>query len=386
MCNVSKLKKGVYRIMKSIYVVDDEIIMTEVVQDILSKDYIVKTFNSSEIFLNHLQYEIPDLVLCDIVMPEHSGYEIVQLLKHNPNTQNIPIVFLTSMSGSNDHVEGLKNGALDYIVKPITPDILKARLNLHFELISARKLLEDQNKMLNIEVEKRIAQYKLIQQILYNSLSQIVDLRDNETGHHILRTKLYVKNILIELSRNEKYHNVLTALKIETISEASVFHDIGKVVIPDAILNKPGKLDEQEWDIMKSHVLKGKEAIDQSFNVISQLDDEQLSQIDDVIAFLDIVKNIILYHHERFDGTGYPYNLSGEDIPLEARVMAVADVFDALLSDRPYKKAWSFDKSFQYIIDQKFKHFDPDVVNAFQLSRAKLENIYQKYLRDFIKE
>lgn len=360
--------------------IDDENIIIEIIKEFLSDEYAIHAYMSGKHFFHDIETLKPDIILCDIMMPEMDGYEILGKLRSYRDFHDIPFIFLTSKSQSDDEITALSYGAIDYITKPFSPEILKIRLKLHLDLHEAKKKLEYQNNMLHQEVDKRVTQYRIVQRLSYHSLAQIIEFRDNETGNHILRTKLYVQSILFELSKSEIYHSILDNKKIEDITEASVFHDIGKVVIPDDVLHKPDKLTENEWEIMKSHVTKGKEAIDKALESIELLEDEERNHIDDIISFFKTAQNIVLYHHERYDGTGYPYQLKGSDIPLEARVMAVADVFDALLSKRPYKKAWAFEESMQYIINLKEKHFDPIVVEAFVKAKPALMNIYNQYL------
>lgn len=369
---------------KTVCVIDDESIINEIVKEFLSQEYNVLTYTSGHDFLHNIETDQPNIIICDIMMPEIDGYEILDRLRSYRDFKNVPVVFLTSRSQSIDEIKALNHGAIDFIIKPFSPEVLRIRLKLHLELSEAKKKLENQNNFLNQEVEKSNTQYRIVQQLSFHSLAQIIDFRDSETGNHILRTKLYVKSILNELAKTKAYHDVLDKKKIADITEASVFHDIGKVVIPDYILRKTSKLNEIEWDIMKSHVTKGKEAIDRALDLIEQLEDEERKQIDDILAFFKTVQNVVLYHHEKYDGTGYPYQLKGSDIPLEARVMAVADVFDALLSKRPYKEAWNFEESMQYIVDLQDKHFDPEVVKAFIKAKIELKNVYNQYLLNLI--
>ena len=365
---------------KTICVIDDENINNQIIEEFLNPMYRVYTYTTGEDFLSEAKDINPDLVLLDIMMPNHDGYYIIDQMKKQTHLKEIPVIFLTSKSNLSDEIFGLKNGAVDYIVKPFSPEILQARLKIHLELRDAKKQLELQNHYLNKEVEKRVMQYKIVQRLSYHALAQMIDFRDKETGNHILRTKLYVKNILNEMKKYQKYEKVLDEKKIEFMIEASVFHDIGKVAIPDSVLLKAGKLNDEEWDIMKSHVIKGKDAIDKALEELKFLNESEVNQIEDIISFFNVTKDIVLYHHEKVDGSGYPHHLKGDQIPLAARVMAVADVFDALLSERPYKRAWSFDEAFAYIVEQKNKHFDEDVVKAFVKSKKELVKIYEQYV------
>lgn len=376
------IARRIYTLNKTVCVIDDETINNQIVTEFLSPEYQIFSYTSGEKFFHDIDKIKPDLILLDIVLPNQDGYNIIGEIKRYEHLADVPVIFLTSKSNLLDEVQGLKNGAVDYITKPFSPEILRSRLKIHLELRETKQKLEMQNKFLNQEVEKRVTQYKIVQRLSYHTLAQIIDFRDNETGNHILRTKFYVKCILQKLMNNPKYKNELDEKKIEHMVEASVFHDIGKVVIPDSVLLKTGKLSDEEWAIMKSHVILGKEAIDKALEDLLFIEEDEINHIDDIITFFNIARDIVLYHHERVDGNGYPYQLKGNEIPLAARVMAVADVFDALLSNRPYKKAWTFDEAYSYMIEQKNRHFDEDVIDAFVKAKNETYKIYKQYLLD----
>ena len=351
-----------------ISIVDDEPINLMILKKLLSPSFLVRAYKSGAELLQAVEKGIkPDLILMDIMMPGMNGYETLSELRKDPDNLGIPVIYISALDSLIDEEKGFRLGAVDYITKPFRPGIVLARVNAHLELKQARDRLENQNEWLEAEVKRRMVENQLIQDTTLNVFAELVETRDNDTANHVMRTQNYVRIIARRMQKSEKYQEQLRDDVIERISKAAPLHDIGKIGIPDAILLKPGKLDAKEFEVMKTHCKIGGNAIRLAINKtlsVSQTDNEQ-GEIT-ALYFLEEAEKIMNYHHERWDGKGYPEELYGEEIPLSARIMALADVFDALTSVRPYKKAWDMDAVVDYIIEQKGSQFDPDVVEAFE--------------------
>ena len=272
----------------------------------------------------------PDLILLDVMMPQMDGHETCRRLKEDPQTTDIPVIFLTAKSQVEDEETGLNLGAVDYIAKPISPPILFARVATQLNLKNARQLLQDNNKHLEYLVAERTEQLSKMQDATIMAMASLAETRDNETGNHIRRTQNYVAALARQLSTHPRFSSVLTRENIELLYKSAPLHDIGKVGIPDHILLKPGKLNSDEFEIMKLHTVYGR-------NTILSVE-KHLGGSND---FLTFAREIAYSHQEKWDGSGYPENLVGEQIPVSARLMAVADVYDALISRRVYKPAFS---------------------------------------------
>lgn len=296
----------------------------------------------------------PDLILMDVMMPEMDGYETTRRLKQNQATSNIPVIFLTAKSQVEDEELGLRIGAVDYIVKPISPPIVLARVKTHLALKSAQQFLRDQNDYLEHLVIERTHQLVQMQDATILAMASLAETRDNETGNHIRRTQNYVAALARSLQNHPRFADVLTDENVELLYKSAPLHDIGKVGVPDRILLKPAKLDDEEWEIMKLHTVYGRDAILQVEKHLGASN-----------SFLTFAREIAHYHQEKWDGSGYPDGLKGDDIPLSARLMAVADVYDALISKRVYKRAFHHDEAVAMMKDGRGKHFDPDVLDAF---------------------
>ncbi len=343
---------------KHVLVVDDTPDNLAVLGGLLMPHYNVRVANSGAWALTSANTEPrPDIILLDIMMPEMDGYEVLKQLKANPETRDIPVVFITAMDAPEDEARGLALGAMDYITKPISPAIVLARVRAQLDLKAARDILRDHNAWLESEIQRRIHQFEKIQNVTIRALASLAEAKDNETGNHILRTQNYVNALAIELAGLPQYADKLTPEAIAMMTKAAPLHDIGKVGIPDAILNKPGKHDPEEWEIMKTHAQLGADAIWRAIR-----DEEDIESV----RFLHVAMEIAGNHHEKWDGSGYPNGLSGEQIPLSARLMALADVFDALISKRVYKPAYPLETARAIILENRGKHFDPQVVDAFE--------------------
>lgn len=340
---------------KLILIVDDTPENLHLMSEVLKDNYKIKVANSGEKALKIAKGERPpDLILLDIMMPDLDGYEVCRRLKVHPTTCDIPIIFVTGKADETDEKKGFDIGAVDYITKPISVPILISRVNTHLQLKSTRDFLRDQNSFLENEVESRTNEIRAIQDVTIFALASLAETRDAETGLHIRRTQLFTKAIANQLRKNPKYEVVLTESLIETIYKSSPLHDIGKVGIPDNVLLKPGKLTPMEFEIMKTHSAIGRNAIENAEKHLSLK-----------VDFLKYAKEIAYYHHEKWNGTGYPEGLEGDSIPLSARIMAVADVYDALISKRVYKDGLTQEDAFKVMIGERGIHFDPDVLDCF---------------------
>ena len=330
-----------------------------------SVGYRVKVANSGHVALQRAeQSPKPALILLDVMMPEMDGHEVLRHLRENPETRDIPVIFLTAMSDGEDEERAFDAGIADYLLKPIKPAVVLARVRSQLLVRQARLWLMDKNMALEAEVERRMEENELIQVVSIRALAHLAETRDNETGNHIQRTQSYIRLLATRLSKHPRFAAALSNKQIEVLVRSAPLHDIGKVGIPDHILLKPGKLTPDEWEIMKTHTTLGSDAI-----TLAERD------IDGAVDFLAQAKEIVRWHHERWDGKGYPDGLAGEEIPVAARLMAVADVFDALISRRVYKEAFSFEAVRKIIGDERGRQFDPDVTDAFLSGCEEFEAI-----------
>ena len=342
-------------IRKTILIIDDSLVNLTVLGDLLEPFYNVRISTTGEngLRISHIAPR-PDLILLDVMMPEMDGYQVLRTLRSNPETRDIPVIFVTAKDSAEAELFGLGWGAVDYITKPIVPPILLARVRTQLELKQARDNLADQNSWLESEINRRMAENELIQEVSIRALAHLAETRDPETGNHILRTQAYVQELAVDLQSNPRFSSVLTEQYIKLLCLSAPLHDIGKVGIPDAILLKPGPLTPDEWTIMKTHAQIGSAAI-------------ELAEQDaaDAVKFFSLAKEIAHWHHEKWDGSGYPDGLAGDAIPVSARIMAISDVFDALISRRVYKEAMPYENVKKIIEQGRGKHFDPDMVDAF---------------------
>jgi putative two-component system response regulator len=353
-------------------VVDDAPDNLALIFGLLKGTYQVMVANSGEKALRLLQGERkPDLILLDIMMPVLSGYDVIQRLKADPATRKIPVMFLTAMSEAADEKKGLEMGAADYITKPISPPILMARIRTQLENKAAADFLEDQNAFLESEVERRTREIRSVQDATILALAYLAETRDVDTGSHVRRTQRYVKALAERLRGHSRFMNVLSDSYIDLLFRSAALHDIGKVGIPDDVLLKPGRLTPEEFEIMKTHCVLGFEAIEQTEK-----------ELGTKLEFLSMTKDIACYHHEKWNGTGYPYGKAGDDIPVSARLMAVADVYDALISSRPYKKGMSHTEAAEIIVAGKGLHFDPDIIDAFIEEEGEFQRIAVQFSED----
>jgi len=353
----------------TILVVDDTPDNLTLVSNLLKKDYRVRVAINGEKALKIAYSETPpDLILLDVMMPVMDGYEVCQQLRNSPLTAHIPIIFLTAKSEVEDERKGLSLGASDYITKPISPPILEARVKTHLAAKAYSDFLTDKTAYLESEVARRTREVSAIQDVTIQAMASLAETRDSDTGNHIRRTQFYVKALTNKLKSHPNYCVYLTDSMIEMIFKSAPLHDIGKVGIPDRILLKPGRFEPAEFEIMKTHTTLGRDAIQAAENSLGL-------QVD----FLSIAKEIAYGHQEKWDGSGYPEGLKGESIPVSARLMAVADVYDALISRRVYKDSMSHDKAISIIEEGKGSHFDPFMVDAFLTIQDEIKAIASRY-------
>lgn len=289
-------------------------------------------------------------------------------LRWEPLTRDVPVIFLTAKTDTDDEEMGLQLGAVDYIAKPISPAIVLARVETHLRLKAGADFLRDKAAILEQEVAKRTQEITAIQDATILALVSLAETRDLDTGNHIRRTQHYIRVLAEHLRNHPRFASTLTDAYITTLFKSAPLHDIGKVGIPDRILLKPGRLEPDELEIMKTHPVLGRETIEHA---------EQELGIE--VGFLGCAKEIAQHHHEKWDGSGYPNGIGGDDIPICARLMAVADVYDALISHRVYKEGMSHEAAAEIILSGSGAHFDPDVVTAFQATSPDLQAIASKY-------
>ena len=364
----------------TILVVDDMPENLEVIGALLQPFYAVRLAQSGEQALHAAREEpIPDLILLDIMMPEMDGYAVLARLRTSPETSAIPVIFVTAMSDDEDEQRGLDLGVADYMHKPMRPAILLARVRNQLELKQGRDRLEDWNGSLQREVRRRMRENELVRDVTLHALATLAERRDGSTGNHLYRTKSFVQALGAQLLRSKRYVDQLDAGQLEQMVRAAPLHDVGKVGIPDEILLKPGKLTAAEFEIMKGHARIGAEAIGDSISRASNESGHDEATTCAALGFLRVAQEIAASHHEKWDGSGYPLGLSGQSIPLAARLMAVADVFDALSTKRVYKDSWDLEQVNDYLRQQSGTHFDPALVEAYLAIRDEFRTIAEQY-------
>jgi putative two-component system response regulator len=337
--------------------------------NLLKDSYTVKAANNGEKALRIARdAPPPDLILLDIMMPGMTGHEVAQVLQGDPATRDIPIIFLTAMASSADETHGLELGAADYITKPISPPVVLARVRTQLKVKDAADFLRDKNDYLEQEVQRRTRELGAIQDVTIHAMASLAETRDNETGNHIRRTQHYVKVLAEHLRDHPRFRAFLDPETIKLLFKSAPLHDIGKIGIPDRILLKPGRFEPEEFEIMKTHTTLGRDAIAHA---------EQQLGMD--VDFLRLAKEIAYSHQEKWDGSGYPEGLAGDAIPISARLMAVADVYDALISRRVYKEGMPHEKAVQIIAEGRGSHFDPDVCDAFLANLPVFQQIAARY-------
>lgn len=347
----------------TILVVDDTKINIDILVNILGDRYEVSVAKNGRAALEMVASACPDLILLDIMMPGMDGYEVIKTLKSDPQTAAIPVIFISALSDISDKTKGFELGAVDYIVKPFNVDEVLARVATHLKLTLAQQALRDQNERLEERVKERTHDLLQAQQATMMSFAILAEFRDMETGGHINRIKEYVRLIAEELKHQPEYEDYLTASYIDLLVQSCPLHDIGKVGVPDAILRKRAHLTYEEFEIMKKHAVYGKNAIESV--------EEHLGKL----PFLNLAKEMAFNHHERWDGSGYPRGIKGLEIPLSARILAVADVYDGLVSKRAYKPPYSHQIAVYMISELRGKQFAPDIVDAFLACEPEIHRV-----------
>ena len=349
---------------QKILIVDDEPININLLGQALQGTYnILVATNGADAIRLAQKSPCPDLILLDVMMPDMDGYEVCQRLKESVITNKTPVIFVTAMGAQQDEAKGFQVGGVDYITKPLSAVTVRARVKTHLALY-------DQNRELEKKVKERTNELVHAQEATIYSMAILAETRDNETGAHIMRTQHYVKILAEELVRMGKYHNVLDTKQINLIFKSAPLHDIGKVGIPDRILRKPDKLTDQEFSEMKKHPTYGRDAIIKAEMALGNKNPT---------SFLSLAREIAYSHHEKWNGEGYPQGLSGTEIPLSGRLMAIADVYDALAMKRVYRAALPHETAVAIIVEDRGEHFDPDLVDAFVNIQDKFKEIAQEY-------
>jgi len=359
--------------MKTVFVVDDSDVNLLTAEETLSKQYRVFTLPSAAGMFGLLNDIMPDLILLDIVMPEMDGFEALKLLKANPLYSCIPVIFLTSLDDAGTEALGLETGAVDFISKPFSKRVLLSRLKTHLKI---EALVRERTEMLQRRTEK----LQKLQDSMVAVLSDMLERRDKTTAGHVERTSIYTKILVSGMMRRGVYAEEMCGWDFNLIASSTRLHDIGKIAVSDLILNKPGKLTPDEFDLIKIHAEEGERIIENiirgsltadEFDTMKIHAEEGEQIIESIMAksgyndFLHHSKLFAGYHHERWDGKGYPYGLRATDIPLQGRIMAIVDVYDALISDRPYKKALKKETVMEIIAEEKGKAFDPKITDVF---------------------
>ena len=354
-----------------VLIVDDTPENIDVLGEILRPHYKRSVALDGERALKIAQADSPpDLVLLDIMMPGMDGYEVCRRLKDDERTRDIPVIFVTAKGQVQDETMGFELGGVDYITKPVSPPLVLARVKAHIELAVAKRQLLSQNQILEEKVEARTREIQRTQDVTIQALASLAETRDNETGSHIHRTQHYVLALAEELVTHVRFSSALDDATVSLLFKSAPLHDIGKVGVPDSILLKPGKLTDEEFEIMKQHARYGRDAL---LRAESDLGDETSS------SFLQLARDIAYGHHEKWDGSGYPEGLAGDAIPISARLMAVADVYDALISRRCYKPPFSHEKAVSIISEGRGSHFDPAIADAFVGIHERFQQIAIQY-------
>ncbi|MDR2584450.1 MAG: response regulator [Fibromonadaceae bacterium] len=341
---------------KTIYLVDTDKANLKLGKNALDEHYRVLTMNSGDSLLKYINKGLPDLILLDAEMPKMNGYETVKIIKSQEATKDIPVVFLTVKIGGDSEKEGFSLGAIDYIIKPFSPSLLLKRVEMYFKLV-------DQNENLQKVVAEETKSILELQDALLKAIAGLVETSDSLTGKHVEKTQSYLGLLISAISKRGLYAEEMHDWNIGLVLLSSQLYDVGKIAVKDEILNKHGKLTEEEFAEVKKHTTSGE-------GIIEKMDQKSTEH-----EFLKHAKIFAATHHEKWDGTGYPKGLKGVEIPLQGRLMAIADVYDALVSDRPYKEAFSHEEAVKIISNSKGSAFDPDLVDIFLEISGEFEKI-----------
>lgn len=353
----------------TILIVDDVPDNLSILSELLKDTYKIKAVNSGEKAIKAAKaYNKPDLILLDILMPGLSGYDVIKELKADSQTQNIPVIFLTAMAGEEDEKYGLELGAADYIIKPISAPIVLARVKTHLENKAAADFLRDNNAYLEAEIAKRTNELSEIQDITMLALATLTETKYPGTSNRIRHTQHYVKVLAEALKTHPRFKYFLFENTIAQLFRSAPLYDMGKLGIPDSVLMKAGPLTDKEWEVMKTHTTLGLKAIEHAEKGLNIGAD-----------FMRVAKELMHYHHEKWDGSGYPTGIAGDAIPICARLMAVADMYNALVNKRVYKDAITHEQAVKVIAAGKGTNFDPDVVDAFVAVHNEFRVIRVRY-------
>jgi putative two-component system response regulator len=358
-------------VKSTILVVDDEVTNLSLVAGLLRDQYQVKVAKDGGKAVDLAQRELPELILLDIMMPGIDGYEVCAMLKTDPQTQHIPVIFLTSQTDAQNEELGLQLGAVDYITRPIRPGILLSRVRAHLSDAASSRAVRVSNEYLEYEVAKRSRQLTAMQNVTILAMASLAETRDTDTGNHLRRTQNYVRLLAQHMQSQEGYADFLTDAMIDVLYRCAPLHDIGKVGIPDRILLKPGRFTEEEYDLMKRHPTLGRDALQNAQRLAGSAAEQAGGGAD----FFEIAKEITYCHHEKWDGTGYPQGLAGKQIPISARLMAIADVYDALTSARVYKPAMPQAKALQIMVEGRGSFFAPELIDALMALKSEFNHI-----------
>jgi len=358
---------------RTIFLVDDDMTNLTIGKKALKGHFNVFAINSGQSMLDMLENLKPNLILLDVNMPEMDGHEAIKRLKENTTTADIPVIFLTALSDEAMELKGLSLGAIDYITKPFSAPLLLKRLEVHLlveeqkrELVKQKRELLFLNNNLTELVDEKTETVVELKNAILSTMAELVEYRDEITGGHIVRTQRYIKALLDAMRREGAYAAEVNTLDEELVLQSCQLHDVGKIAVRDAVLNKPDKLTPEEFDAIKTHTTFGEK-------VIERLKEKTIDS-----DFLEYARIFALSHHEKWDGSGYPHGLSGENIPLLGRMMAIGDVYDALVEPRPYKNAFDHEKASSIIIEGRGKHFDPVLTDIFEKIHPEFKRISQE--------
>ena len=348
---------------KTIFLVDDDVTNLTIGHNILSTMYNIVTINSGARLMKMLGKLTPDMILLDVDMPAMSGFESIRLIKENNKLKSIPVVFVTARNDSDSELVGLSLGAVDYIVKPFSPPILLKRIEVHLLMEEQRKELLKFNTSLQDMVDEKTETVIDLQNAILQVIAEIIDFREDSLSEHVTRTKNYLSILIDAAIMSNKYKDLTTNWDINTLLQSSQLHDIGKLGINESILMKTSILTDEEFEEIKKHTLVCERILD------------RVMKNTNLQNFFNLAKMFAGTHHERWDGGGYPKGLKGEEIPLESRLMAIADVYDTLVQTRPYRPAYSHDEAVEIIKCESGSHFDPGLVELFLMNSDKFRNV-----------
>jgi putative two-component system response regulator len=369
--------------LNKIMIVDDNITNLATGRSLLKNHYKVYPVPSAEKMFETLEVITPDLILLDIEMPVTNGYQALKQLKDNPLYTNIPVIFLTAKDDEKSELKGFELGAVDYMTKPFSPPLLLKRIENQLLILEQNKTIQNHVDNLTHLVDEKTKELSKLQNSIISSISEMIEIRDGFTGGHVTRTQCYMDILIKELFKQGVYEDIIKSWDLKYLLPSVQLHDVGKIGISDAILNKPGPLTDDEFEVIKNHVSIGLKIVKDinagSIEVDEFTSDNVSSSTNNTHSFLYHAGNIIMGHHEKWNGDGYVMGLSGEDIPLEGRLMAIADVYDALISKRSYKEPLSHEKAVEIICEGAGSHFDPKLVDVFLKVEKKFQEVSKEY-------